>query len=66
MTDCELHPGRMQEVCGDRVCPGCYHDMLLNTKQQPFVWKEIDMSKGLTGRNEHYVPPTVRVGLKQW
>lgn len=66
MTDCEKHPGRTQEVCGDRVCPGCYHDMLTSERQRYHVSQPIDMSKGLTGRNEHYVAPTVRVGLKQW
>ena len=61
MTDCERHPGRMQEVCDDRVCPGCYYDELMGSRQRYHVSQPIDMSKGLSGRNEHYVPPTARV-----
>lgn len=66
MTDCERHPGRMQEVCEDRVCSACYYDELITSKDKAPKRREVDMSKGLTGRNEHYIQPVVEVGLKQW
>jgi len=59
--ECPKHPGRpMGLVCGSPVCGSCYGEMLLVERMPKggyrFTGSPMDLSKGMFGRDEHYVP----------